>query len=407
MSRIDDIVGQCQDQVEDVSLQSCRQWKGRRAGNKVLGYFPVYFPVEIAHAAGMLPIGIFGGGNRVVLKRADTHMYSFMCSICKSTLEQGLSGRFDFLDVFIGTPICDAARHMPGLMERNVPGLLTDILYLPANLRTGLAVPYLQREFGRLRALVEAEVGHAVGDEQIRDSIRTYNQSRRLVRRLYEMRRESPWLVSAVECYVLVRAGMLMPVEEHLPLLREFIALASGRVARPLDKIRVVFEGGFCEQPPIDFIRAIEEACYVVDDDLAVGARLFSGDVPEEGDPILNLAASYCNGSAYSSVQHDMRRLKSDGLMAKYRSSNAEAIVLSPAKFCEPGLDDQVHHLKRAEKEGVSCLQMEFQERMKDFDNVRTQTETFAEAILFYSQEQRPDPVAAPAAEITTTEAAR
>jgi hypothetical protein len=28
---------------------------------------------------------------------------------------------------------------------------------------------------------------------------------------------------------------------------------------------------------------------------------------------------------------------------------------------------------------------MEFQERMKDFDSVRTQTETFAEALLFYT----------------------
>ena len=52
----------------------------------------------------------------------------------------------------------------------------------------------------------------------------------------------------------MVRAGTLMPVEEYLPLLREFVAQAGQRHARPLDKIRVVYEGAFCEQPPIDFI---------------------------------------------------------------------------------------------------------------------------------------------------------
>ena len=387
MNDIDRIVTACQDLVQDVSFEAARKWKAARSGRKVIGYFPVYFPVELAHAAGMLPIAIYGGGNRVALKQADTHMYSFMCSICKSTLELGLSKRLDFLDVFVGTPICDAARHMPGLMERNVPGLLVDILYLPANTRTGLAVPYLRREFDRLRLLLESAVGHSIGDEAIRDSIRLYNLSRRLVREVYALRRQAPWCVSASECYSLVRAGMLMPVDEHIPLLREFLDLAAKREGRPLDKIRVVYEGGFCEQPPIEFIRAIEEACYVVDDDFALGARLIAADVPEDADPLSSLAESYCNGSSYSSVQHDMRHLKSDGLMKKYRSANAEAIILSPAKFCEPGLDDQVHHLKRAEKEGIACLQMEFQERMKDFDGVRTQTETFAEALLFYANE--------------------
>lgn len=387
MTDIDRIVATCQDLVQDASFDSVRKWKSERAGRRVIGYFPVYFPVELAHAAGMLPVAIYGGGNRVALKQADTHMYSFMCSICKSTLELGLTRRLDFLDMFVGTPICDAARHMPGLMERNVPGLVVDILYLPANLRTGLAVPYLRREFDRMRLLMESVVGHAISDEAIRDSIRSYNLGRRLVREIYALRKASPWCVSASECYSIVRAGTLMPVDDHIRLLREFLDLAPKREGRPLDKIRVVYEGGFCEQPPIEFIQALEEACYVVDDDFALGARLIPGDVADDADPLASLAESYCNASSYSSVQHDMRRLKSDGLMQKYRSADAEAILLSPAKFCEPGLDDQVHHLKRAEQEGIACLQMEFQERMKDFDGVRTQTETFAEALLFYAND--------------------
>ena len=141
MSTIEEIVSQCQERIEDMSFRGVAQWKDANPGGKVLGYFPVYFPVELAHAAGMLPVAIYGGGNRIPLKQADAHMYSFMCSVCKSTLELGLSKRLAMLDIFVGTPICDAARHMPGLMERNVPGLVIDILYTPANLRTELAVP--------------------------------------------------------------------------------------------------------------------------------------------------------------------------------------------------------------------------------------------------------------------------
>jgi benzoyl-CoA reductase subunit C len=32
-----------------------------------LGHFPVYFPEEIPHAAGLLPVNVLGGGNRLEL----------------------------------------------------------------------------------------------------------------------------------------------------------------------------------------------------------------------------------------------------------------------------------------------------------------------------------------------------
>ncbi|MFO1218734.1 MAG: 2-hydroxyacyl-CoA dehydratase [Burkholderiaceae bacterium] len=379
------IVERCRERVEDASFGFVQAWKRDHPGAKVVGYFPVYFPSELAHAAGMLPLAIFGGGNRITLKQADAHMYSFMCSICKSTLELALSHRLAALDLFVGTPICDAARHMPGLMERNQDGLAIDILYLPGNLRTELAVPYLARELQRLRELLQSIAGRPITDDALRASIAQYNEWRSLVNRLYALRRRAPWQLSAVECYAVVRAGSLMSVDEHLPLLRDFVAAVEARRARSLDKIRVVYEGGFCEQPPLAYIGAIEEACYIVDDDFAVGTRLIDGDIDASGDPLLALARAYRDHSACTPVQHDMRRAKSDALLAKFRAAGAQALLLGPAKFCEPGLDDQVHHLKRAESEGIPCLQMEFQERMKDFDGVRTQTETFAEALLFYA----------------------
>lgn len=385
MAAIEGIVARCQERVEDLTFASVVDWKNSHPTGKVLGYFPVYFPAEIAHAGGMLPIAIFGGGNHIKLKQADTHMYSFMCSICKSTMELGLRGSFGFLDVFIGTPICDAARHMPALLERNVAGLTVDNLYTPGSLTPELAVPYLHREYQRLRQVLQSAIGRPISDDAVRRSIRLYNEDRRLVREIYAVRRQKPWIMPASECYLVVRAGTLMPVEEHIDLLREVLALLPGREVRPLDKIRVVYEGAFCEQPPLEFIQALEEVCYVADDDFMLGSRLITDDVPEDGDPLHNLASSYRDRSSYSSVQHDMRRLKSDGLLVKCRAANAQAVILSPAKFCEPGLDDQVHHMKRTDKEGIPSLQMEFQERMRDFDGIRVQTETFAEALLFYA----------------------
>ena len=54
------------------------------------------------------------------------------------------------------------------------------------------------------------------------------------------------------------------------PALRTLLPQIRTREKRTQDKVRVVFEGGFCEQPPLDLIRAIARSCYVVDDDLLI-----------------------------------------------------------------------------------------------------------------------------------------
>ena len=58
------------------------------------------------------------------------------------------------------------------------------------------------------------------------------------------------------------------------------------RNEKPKDRIRVVLEGSFCEQPPIELLEGLEAAgCYILDDDFLIGWRWFPEDIPTEGDP--------------------------------------------------------------------------------------------------------------------------
>ncbi len=50
---LEEMLYQCRELVEDIEFPTVRRW--REAGGKVVGHFQVYFPEEIAHAAGMLP----------------------------------------------------------------------------------------------------------------------------------------------------------------------------------------------------------------------------------------------------------------------------------------------------------------------------------------------------------------
>ncbi len=348
-----------------------------------LGHFPVYFPEEIAHAAGLLPVHVLGGGNKLELKYADAHMGSFVCSICRSTSELGLNGSLKGLSGFITHPICDAAKHLAGIWSRNFPEQLAQILYLPQNVNSPGAASYIAAEYQRLRGEFETKTGHQVSDEALRRSIAIYNRNRQLLRELYAIRRDEPWKLSCTESYLLLRARTRIPCEQHNQMLETALPAIRERRRAAQDKPRAVFVGGFCEQPPLEMLETMDDACYIVDDDLLIGMRWMTADVPETGDPMWALAESFIERSAASPVQHDERKTKEGYLMEMIESSRADAAIVTAAKFCEPGLDEQVAWSKHLDQVGVPYLILEFEEKMTSFEQMGMQLETFAESLLF------------------------
>ncbi|HEX7079012.1 MAG TPA: 2-hydroxyacyl-CoA dehydratase [Candidatus Eisenbacteria bacterium] len=367
----------CLELVEDVSFPTVRRW--REAGGRVVGHFQVYFPEEIAHAAGCLPLKVRGAP--IEAGQADSRFGSYLCSIVKTSLELALSGRVS-LDLFVTHPICDAARNLAAVWGRNVP-YPCQILYLPQNAASPSAATYLRGEYDRLRRVVETIARRPADDAALRRSIALFNENRALLRDLYAMKRETPWQVAAHEAYALVAVGGLIPREEHNDLLRAALPLLRAREAHAQDRIRVVFEGGFCEQPPLDLIRSIGRSCYVVDDDFLIGMRWIREDVPAGDDPLADLAAAYLERSSYSPVQHDPRKPKERMLLLRADESGARAAIVAAAKMCEPGLEEQVAYVQALDQAKRPYFVTEFEENMTTFEQLEIQLETFVENLMF------------------------
>jgi benzoyl-CoA reductase subunit C len=374
---LDDALAACRDLLEDDGFPTVRRW--REAGGRVIGHFQVYFPEEIADAAGLLPFKVRGAP--IEPTRADSHFGSYLCSILKTSLDLALSHRVE-LAAFFTHPICDAARNLAGVWGRNVP-YPCQILYLPQNANSAHAADYLRHEYDRVRRTLAPIAAREITDEALRRSIAVYNENRALLREVYAIKRDAPWLLSAEDAYVLVAVGGLIPREEHNQLLRALLPQVRGRVARPRDRIRVVFEGGFCEQPPLDLIRMIGRSCYVVDDDLLIGMRWILDDVPTAGDPLRNLAVAYLDCSAHSPVQHDARKPKGEMLLRRIREARAQAAIVTAAKMCEPGLEEQVVHTRVLDEAGIPYFVSEFEENMTSFEQLEVQLETFVENLVF------------------------
>lgn len=374
---LDEALQLCKDLVEDPDFPTVKRW--RDGGGKVVGHFQVYFPEEIVHAAGMLPFKMRGAP--IEPTQADSHFGSYLCSIIKTSLEIVLRGNIK-LEMFFSLPICDAARNLAAIWGRNYD-YTCQILYLPQNPNSSHSAVFLTDEYNRVKGAIEKVAGRTISDDDLRNSIEVFNENRRLMRDLYDMKRETPWLVTADEAYCLVSMGGMIPRQEHNDLLRTLIPQLKQRPTRPQDRIRVVFEGGFCEQPPLDMVRMLGRSCYVVDDDFLIGLRWILEDVPTKGDPMGNLAEAYLERSSYSPVQHDLRKPKEEMLIKRIERARADAVIIAAAKMCEPGLEEQVTYTHALDEKNIAYFVTEFEENMTSFEHLEMQVETFLENLMF------------------------
>jgi benzoyl-CoA reductase subunit C len=381
---VEPILDRCRALMAEPLGTVAARWKASRPGGRAVACFPVWSPAEVIHAGGMLPLGLFGGGGSVELTHADARFQSFVCSIAKSTLELGFQGLLAGVDGLVFSNICDVARNLASIYKRNFPAAHVDYLHLPQNSTSPAVGEYMAEELRRLARGFEEAFGVKIAEPALARSIETYNALRARLRALYAFRIAEPQRLSTVELYAVLRAAALREPEEALAHLEALLAALPAREARPKDRIRVVVEGAFCEQPPPGLLEVLEEAgCYIVEDDLLLGWRWFAEDVPADGDPFRALGQSYVDRALPSSTRHEGRLHRSRGLVEKVRRSRADAVIFTPAKFCEPALFDYVPMKQGLEREGIPHLLVEFEEKMWTFERTRNEIETFVESMLF------------------------
>ena len=381
------IMARCQALFEDLHFNSVKEWKAAVPGRKAIGYMPVYVPREIVHAAGMLPVGILGGGDQIEVIQGDAYYQSYICRIPRSTLELGLTGRLDSLDGMLFPSICDVIRNLSGMWQIMFPGKYVRYFDVPQNFDDGIGGQFYVRELQGLRDDLGKLAGKPITDEALRSSIAVYNENRRAMGDLYAFRSQKPWQAPTSEVYLVTRAGMVLPPEEHTRLVREYIAAADAETRPKRDNARIALTGSFCEQPPLALIKSIEmSGCYIVDDDFMLVMRWIMGDVPETGDPLDALSKAFLHQSvSTASKWEDKREEKGQYLLKQVKNTAAEGVIFAAPSFCDPALLDRPMLLDILGKHKVPYTAFKYAENTGQMAPIREQAGTFADSIKLWS----------------------
>jgi benzoyl-CoA reductase subunit C len=381
------LVERVQELFEDLSLNTVRSWKEEVPGRKAIGHMPIYVPRELIHAAGMRPVGIVGGGDRLEIIRGDAYFQSYICHIPRSTVELALSHRLDALDGMLFPSICDVIRNLSGMWQLLFPELYVRYIDVPQNFDPDAGGAFWRHELATLRQDMGRLAGRPIEDEELRRSIAVYNENRAAIRDLYLARSRAPWLFPASELYLFLRAGNLLAPEEHTRLIRQYLdAAPREKDRREEDRSRVVLVGMFCEQPPLGLLKTLERAgCWVVDDDLLLGLRWLTGDVPVDGDPLDNLVQAFLEQSVETASIYQPEGRRGRSLVDSVRENEAEGVIFCAPSFCDPALLEQPMLVAALDEEKIAHTQFKYSEDTGQFAVIREQAGTFSDSIRLWS----------------------
>jgi benzoyl-CoA reductase/2-hydroxyglutaryl-CoA dehydratase subunit BcrC/BadD/HgdB len=355
----------CRDPVAAVS-----RWRSL-SGRKAAGCIPIQVPEEVLHAAGMLPVTIWGNEFAPVFSAG---VPPSLCSIAGGVISSILSGKWEKIDAWVFPSACDTLRNtcetlFPPHDERpRFPFLFPPFADDPG------AAEYMLDRVEAFREWAGEVSGREVSEGALDSSVRVYNENRRAFALLEERMAESPGFFTGMEFLTFARAGMALPKETHTRMLREALARSN---ATPSETRAKVFLAGILATLPV--MEALDEAgAAIVGNDLALGNRYYSGSPAESGDMSLSLARRHLRRDPCSTL-YGIGRTRTEHLFDRFDGSGADRILLLRVRQCEHESGEISDLTDELRKRGIPVLSLDIDLHGEERRSVKMRIEGFVE----------------------------
>ncbi len=332
-----------------------KAWK-ERTGGKVLGYFCTYVPEEILYAAGVLPVRILGSHEPQDV--TEPHIFGMFCPFCRDCLAQGLRGRYDYLDGMMIAQSCLHIRQAYTSWEKHRPTEFSYYLCMPHHVQSPRALPYLTEELAQFKAAVEEWTGATITDGDLDEAIEVYNENRRLLRAVYELRKAAEPPLTGEEAMEMVIAAQMTDKAEHNQELRRILRELPNRQNGRDTGARLMIIGS--EDDDTKFMNMVEScgATFVVDEH-CTGTRYFWNEVEPRANRLEAIAARYID-RVPCPTKDWVERKRIAHILELAEVWNVDGVVVMQQKFCDPHELDTPAIRKALEEKGVKTLFLEF-----------------------------------------------
>ncbi len=346
---------------------------------KVVGYFCSYGPQEIITAAGFFPFRMRGTGNTGT-ELADAYLTPVNCSFIRHCLNLGLLGDYEFIDGLICINTCDNIRRVYDNWKRKVDTSFIHIISLPKKTEEP-QVEWFRGELAIVKDAMEKHFDVEITDERMWEAIRLHNETRRLQRELYAIRKRDNPPITGAETLAVTVAGTAMPRERYNQLLRDLLDDIRELEENTEWRARLLITGSVLDDP--EYIEAIEaQGGLVVADSLCFGSRNLWNDVDEDGgDPLTALARYYIAERPQCPRMLGTQQRRADFIKDMIQEFNVDGVIGERMMFCDYWVTEHYILGKDFKEEDIPFLRIDREYLLGGVGQLKTRVQAFLETM--------------------------
>lgn len=349
-------------------------------GKKAIGIFPYYAPEEIVYAAGIVPMGVWGGVGPIV--KAKEYFPTFYYSMALRCLEMALDGTLDGLSAAMLTTLDDTLRPLSQNYKvsagRKIPMIF---LNHAQHRKEEFGRVYNAKIFSNAKEQIEEIAGRKITDEDLKVAFEVYNENRAEKRKFIQLAAKHPQSIKASDrCYVL-KSSYFMLKDEHTELLKQLNEILENIPEEECLGSRVVTSGVIVDNPALLDVFDNFNIC-IVADDVAHESRGLKVDIDMNiEDPMMALADQFARMDEDPILYDPDIWKRPQYVLNQVIDNDADGCLLFMMIFNDTE-EMEYPSLKQAfEKEGIPLIKMGYEQQMSDFGQVKTQLETFNEMV--------------------------
>ena len=318
------------------------------------------------------------------------YMSNFICDYCKSILERGIEGGYNFLSAIMGTETCSemnrALEHFELIrIVENDPFFVT-FIDMPFKVAEHTVRHYVEQLQLKVLNPLHEVYGTDISDDALRQAVAEHNEVCRILTEIGQFRKEENPRITGYEYHILNLVSYCCPKRLIVDKLRETLEELKTREPDPKPRwpVKIAVVGSEIDDP--GFTKLVEDAGALV-----VADRFCFGSTPgreeihlQEGMPVLeSIARHYLNTSQ---CPRYMSREKVEGrwkfVADLVREYHAQGVLYEQLKFCEYwGYERALASHVITHDYGIPSVAVDRQNATGGNGQLRTRVQAFVESL--------------------------
>ena len=364
------------DQILD-HLQNPLVREAMDAGRIPIGYTCSFVPEVLLSVDGLFPLRLRAPGIDGT-ELADIYLPPIICSYCRSLLEYGMDGQYDFLGGWVFNFSCQHMNRCSDVVKNVVKPPFVHVLDA-LHTCTEDTISWMVDELRDLAEKLSSHFDVTINDDTLNTAIADHNQFVSVMQGIGALRKCEHPPLTGTEFQKIMTASLAAPKDLLLDPVKEFLDSIQNRGGITEFRARIMVLGGALDD--LRYIEVIEEM-----GGLVVGDHFCTGSVPGL-NPISNETLDPLERIARHTMEKPCPRML-DAIDARLRrvkqtieEHHVDGVIIQQLKFCDSMTYYGMVMSEYLREARIPVLRLDREYRLSGEGQLRTRVQAFIESM--------------------------